>query len=418
MFTTCPKCALNLALNVADLRLGQGYVRCGRCANVFNALPSLTDEGDADDSASATATRPAVDLDAMREHDAGVASIEVMDSEPAIEAPIESQAEPVDAEPTQTTVEPAEATGEHEVLRTGTFETIVLEGDAITQTEETVAESEVDAQLQALVQRFDAVREADADAGAQIDALWPPAAQGSDADLDLSDEPDFDLDADDDDLRDEETISPAVAASLAAAAESSHADADLPPEPVPTGEALLEESGDDASGSQRRIWIAGAVALALLLVGQVVHHFREDLVSRSWAAGPLTSLYRVFHVQLEPRWDLSAYEVRQLGADAVPGATPQIAVRASIRNRAPRAQPPPLLRVVLQDRFGKQLATREILPADYLRGNAPPRLGADQRVDANLTLPDPGQNAVGFEIDACLRGARGVLRCASDPPAP
>ena len=68
MFTTCPKCALNLALTVADLRLGQGYVRCGRCANVFNALPALTDEGDADDSASATATRPAMDLEAMRQH--------------------------------------------------------------------------------------------------------------------------------------------------------------------------------------------------------------------------------------------------------------------------------------------------------------------------------------------------------------
>ena len=38
MFTVCPKCTLTLAVTAADLRAGQGYVRCGRCANVFNAL--------------------------------------------------------------------------------------------------------------------------------------------------------------------------------------------------------------------------------------------------------------------------------------------------------------------------------------------------------------------------------------------
>src|SRR5664279_5102041 len=44
MFTVCPKCALNLAVTAADLRIGQGYVRCGRCTNVFNALLGLSEE--------------------------------------------------------------------------------------------------------------------------------------------------------------------------------------------------------------------------------------------------------------------------------------------------------------------------------------------------------------------------------------
>ena len=43
MYTVCPKCALTLAVTAADLRAGQGYVRCGRCANVFNALLALSD---------------------------------------------------------------------------------------------------------------------------------------------------------------------------------------------------------------------------------------------------------------------------------------------------------------------------------------------------------------------------------------
>src|SRR6188768_4004947 len=41
LFTVCPKCTLTLVVTTVDLRAGQGYVRCGRCSNVFNALIAL-----------------------------------------------------------------------------------------------------------------------------------------------------------------------------------------------------------------------------------------------------------------------------------------------------------------------------------------------------------------------------------------
>src|SRR5438552_13821332 len=44
MFTVCPKCALTLVVTAADLRVAQGYVRCGRCSNVFNALSRLSED--------------------------------------------------------------------------------------------------------------------------------------------------------------------------------------------------------------------------------------------------------------------------------------------------------------------------------------------------------------------------------------
>src|SRR5579872_4118039 len=47
MFTVCPKCALTLVVTAADLRVAQGYVRCGRCSNVFNALARLSEDRDA-----------------------------------------------------------------------------------------------------------------------------------------------------------------------------------------------------------------------------------------------------------------------------------------------------------------------------------------------------------------------------------
>ena len=396
MFTTCPQCARNLAVTASDLRLGQGYVRCGRCSGVFNALASLTDEPTALEAAPDEPPESAQPLERPPLASA-LEAIAVTDGEP----PIDPNAE----------------TGENEILRTGVFETIVLEGDGITQTEEAVEESEVDAQLQALVQRFDAVREAEAAEAANADLPHPPIELDEDEpaaeDLDLAEEPSLYPAFDDPD--DETTALTESAVTAPPFIEIPFPDvAPLPdetPDPLTT-DPLPEES---VSPSRRGLWIAGSAVLALLLAGQAVHQFREALVGQAWATKPVTALYRAFGVTVEPRWDLQAYEVRQLGADAVPGDSPHIAVRASIHNGAKRSQPLPLLRVVLQDRFGNQIATREVAPLEYLRGTTAQRLAADQRVDADLLLPDPGQTAVGFEIDACLRNAGGVLRCAGDP---
>ena len=58
MFTVCPKCTLTLAVTASDLRIGQGFVRCGRCSNVFNALLALSEEPDA--APGATPSAPAL----------------------------------------------------------------------------------------------------------------------------------------------------------------------------------------------------------------------------------------------------------------------------------------------------------------------------------------------------------------------
>jgi predicted Zn finger-like uncharacterized protein len=449
MFTTCPQCALNLALTVTDLRLGQGYVRCGRCSNVFNALLALSEEGDGSQPLAAT---PATGADSPDPEelstpqsllDAANAAQEpavpvphatpAADTEPELAAPadVEELDEtavadyPAVPEPPALTsggidladepveeVDPDEATGEVEVLRTGTFETIVLEGEGILQTEETVAESEVDAQLQALVHRFDAVREIE---DANPNALWPPRDDASEPEFDLAEDEEappfsaaqrqeFELD----EVDTPDLVHPFLTTNTPVAEHALEADASAVEDGLSAG---LEPH----KAGQRAPWIIGCALLLLALTGQLIHYNRQALVAVPALSAPMTQLYRLFHVALEPHWDLKAYDVRQLGADAVPGDTPHIAVRASIHNRAAIGQPAPLLRVALQDRYGNQIATREVAPLEYLRGGAPVRLAADQRVDAEMLLPDPGQTAVGFEIDACLRSAGGELRCASDP---
>jgi hypothetical protein len=164
------------------------------------------------------------------------------------------------------------------------------------------------------------------------------------------------------------------------------------------------------------MWAAGSVLLLLVLTIQIVHHYRHDLAANATLNGPLTSIYAVLGIPIVPRWDVTAYEVRQLGASTAPDAPGEITVRASVKNGAHQAQPLPLLRVTLQDRFGNRIASRDVSPQSYLP-RAIPRsslLSAGQRIDAEMTFVDPGSNAVGFEIDACLPAPGGGISCAND----
>ena len=175
-----------------------------------------------------------------------------------------------------------------------------------------------------------------------------------------------------------------------------------PDQPVSTG--LL---------TQRWPWVAGTAILALLLAMQVVHARRNDLV-RNAAFGPaLAGAYDLFGLSVLAPTDLSAYELRQWGAASDPREANRLMLRASIVNRASYAQPLPLLRLTLQDRFGGTLGQRDVGPDDYLPGSGTQKLlEPGQRADALIRFVDPGSEAVGFELDICLPSDGGV-RCAS-----
>ncbi len=165
------------------------------------------------------------------------------------------------------------------------------------------------------------------------------------------------------------------------------------------------------------LWSAGVGALAILLLVQIVNHYRNDLAATPTFNKPITALYSAFGVHLTPRWDLRAYDVRQLGASVDAESAGQIMVRASVKNGGHQAQPMPLLRVTLQDRFGNRIAARDVAPGNYLPHAIPAAsfLSAGQRIDAEMAFVDPGSNAVGFEIDACLPAPAGGIACANDP---
>jgi predicted Zn finger-like uncharacterized protein len=365
MFTVCPKCTLTLALTTADLRMGQGYVRCGRCANVFNALLSLSEEASDENSAAAAAHEQAdpasasqiqaVQFEELGESDAGTAADSADQSAHSADEAVQITEETaVSSQPPASTASepPGEGAIENEsnyAEGTGTLETIVLEGDAITQTEEYVPEASVDSEIAALAERL---------------GRTPDELPGS----------------------------PQVLAAQFA-----------PPEP-------------EAPAQSQSSWIVLSALMLLLLAAQAVHHWRERLaLSALWSA-PLTHAYAALGLPLDPQWNLAAYDVRQQGASSDAADRQVIRVRLSLANHAPAAQPVPLVRVTLLDRYGKRLAMRELTPSEYWPAGQPARafLNRDERIEGEIAVRDPDAASAGFELDVCLRDSKGALRCAAD----
>ena len=177
----------------------------------------------------------------------------------------------------------------------------------------------------------------------------------------------------------------------------------------PPADFELEPARERRSGG----WFLGALLLVFLLAGQLINQYRGTLATLPSIGPTVRAFYGVLGIPVVPRWKVRAYEARQLGA-TVSGSTPrQITVRASIANRGRWPLPLPLLRVTLQDRYGRTIAARDVPPHDYLSPapGASAMLPPGGRVDATVTFVNPGPQATGFEIDACLREGASVV-CA------
>ena len=86
-------------------------------------------------------------------------------------------------------------------------------------------------------------------------------------------------------------------------------------------------------------------------------------------------------------------------------------------NRAAFAQPLPLLRVEIEDRFGAAVAIRDFQPGEYLKNpaRAGRLLGTGEAADAQLDVVSTGVDGVGYRLNICMRDADGSVHCASAP---
>jgi len=370
---------MTLAVTAADLRVGQGYVRCGRCSNVFNALLTLSEEP-ADTDAPPPSYSQADPASSSQIRRALYESAETAEA-------FEFAAEP-SGHATRTggpdmqlvTERSSDGAIENESSMaegTGTWETIVLEGDGFTQTEEFVPEASVHSEIAALTQQLERA--------ANQSIIAPPRADESA----LAHNPPASRDQ----------------APVEAALDAPDIDLDLEPR----------------VGGARRTWaiVAGCALLALLLAVQAIHHWRDALAASPLWSTPLNRIYTAIGRPLYPRWNLAAYDVRQQGAVADPNDNHVIRVRLSLANHADRAQPAPLLRLTLLDRYGKRIAARELTPAEYWPKGLPVSnfLTRDERIDSEIAVRDPDADSSSFELDVCLKSPRAALQCASEAAA-
>lgn len=399
MLTQCPNCETTFRVTSEILRVAEGQVRCGRCQTQFDALQRLIDE------------RPPPGIAAGRQ--------------------------PRTAAPAAT---PVEAASDIEVEEEReTLEEITMEGKRIeiSGTYRVLDETGVHEQLrQEVVEEW---MEIDEDVVNSTIASDDPQAEGTEG-YEVS-EGEFDREGDAE-IAEEPAIYDDLEDSrerLRRDFESMSDDASEPEQEVedeirPQRRAVFEEPAEEESyaddplpdllpGSRARaqpvalLWKILAVPLALLLIAQIVHHNRSDLARDPRFGERLMSIYRALHLELTPDWDLHAYEIRQWGVITDASAPGTLKVRASIINRAAFPQPYPLLKLVLEDRWGDQVRAREFEPADYLdQGIATDRLFAPgTQTNAAVVIVDPGPDAEGFRFDVCLKGAAGPV-CAADVP--
>ena len=353
MLTQCPNCQTTFRVTTEILRVADGQVRCGRCQTQFDALERLIDENEA---APEQSVRTARDRMPAAMFQASPRDIEV--DEPAAQ------------------------------------EDITLEGRHI--------EISGRYRLPDSVRGEPRMREETVEEWVEIDDVEDVAEEAAVIEVDEAqvDEDVLDELAEEAVAEDEQPIEVAEEALVEAEPEP-ELDLLTPPrrEPVP------------------RIWKILAGPLVLLLAIQFVHTYRHTLARHPRLGQAIMGIYGALGANLQPDWNLHAYEILQwhLGSDpAIPGT---LKVRASLKNVASFAQPYPLLKLVLEDRWGESVREREFEPAEYLDpGTAPDRLlGPAQQATATISIVDPGTDAEGFRFDVCLRGSRGVV-CAADVP--
>jgi len=490
LFTVCPKCTLTLVVTTVDLRAGQGYVRCGRCANVFNALVALREgdpAGSTSDSASRrlqeTAPRPPVNP----AYGAGVAmdpepepepeSVPEPQPEPEPEPEIDLAAElnllpDAGPEPESEAAAPAEIDLSAEAESSPAEESLEFDATATDVSEIFISPSEAEhdtgsGSYEAVVM---AVEPAPEPAPAPEPEPAPPIESPEPTFTDTIVRDDWSLLDDDEPPADAESVieespfaqqaepepgaepdSEATEETAAgdppwvqemfeeAEAKAIHArtgerrkleptpDEDDADEPAALKAArdvkgVSASSGDTAlepllapPASTRPAWqyISAISVLSVALLLQVIHHNRQALVLSSTFGSTVSKVYGWFGATPTPRWDLTAYSVMQRGVE--PDGS-RLRVRLSVQNDSDRVQPMPLVRLTLKDRYGNPVATRDLKPVEYLPASVAGQrlLEPDQRIDAELHVMDPGQAAVGFEIDACLSSANGTVGCAHD----
>lgn len=362
--TRCPTCHTAFRVVQDQLKVSEGWVRCGRCSEVFNALEGLFDlERDAQ-SGAPEATPP--------ESEAASSRVPLPDEAPHSQAEFlkqpDASPEPPAApsSPAVAPVEPGPArpddddTGDTADTPQTAYE--VLDSRFLDRS--TYAPSrQPDPEAEFADARYDSSFGADAqalDSGMPVDAANDPGPPGR--------------------------------SSRKRKVRSASAS--------PEGPEFLRRAEREAQWSSRPVrlsLIAAAVALSAALAGQAVVHHRDWLAahhpaSQAWLSqacdwmgcrvGPLRSI------------DDVAIDSSSL---ARAGQSSAYRLTVALRNRSNVGVAVPAIDLTLTDTNGELVARRVLTPADFRAAEALPARG---ELTLSLDLQSPGHRVAGYTVEA------------------
>lgn len=336
--TRCSACSTVFRVQQDQLKASEGWVRCGRCGTVFSALEGL--------------------FDLERESTSG--------------------SMPLQQEPAAAAAEPAPADSDVFAMHGGM--------DPDVDTDEAPS-------TQALVHD-------DSQLGPQSGpraAAFAGSTSADQAAAAASFTASYQLDHDDDDDDDDAALLTEHSGHHTTFDES----APIYTGPAPLAPSFVREADRDARWQLpvvRRLTIAAALALPLLLGGQVALHHR-DLLAARWpgSAEALRALCAPFDCSVQAPRSLDAVTVESSGLTRVDGA-PLYKLQVAVRNRAAWAVAMPALDLTLTDPRG-EIVTRRVLRAAELVGTAPDALAPGAEWSALATLDVGERRVTGYTID-------------------
>jgi predicted Zn finger-like uncharacterized protein len=155
---------------------------------------------------------------------------------------------------------------------------------------------------------------------------------------------------------------------------------------------------------RRRFWPALSALAALVLVAQILLHFRDELASGMPASrGTLEAACRLFGCELRLPRQVKLLSIESYDVHPDPRREGVIVLNAVIRNRAPFPQDYPALQLTLTDEDNRALVSRSLLPREYLdpaRFNQLVVRGIEAGGEASLTIHFDASRtrATGYEL--------------------
>lgn len=416
--TQCPHCQTRFRVTHHQLGVARGVVRCGACMQMFNAAKQLLDahraQGDA--ATGEPAVAPAVDTSAPASvtpapatpvapaHDWTHSTLDEVDLDEEL-ARLEQRDRPVEARDSRQAVSLHARRDEHrdEPQDERPFGTASDDAD---EPVSTVLDTDdiSPRDVPALFERdeptlsLEAAVDAPADTapprlGDLRDTLEPSAPLGS-------------LSAVDDEETDDRLGGPSLAADDADRIEPGLG------QPLPEArrkEPLIDVVDDPLrldwqkpkpNWRKRILWsVLTLLALGGLALQYVIYHF--DALARQDQYRPLfQSLCPALGCQVPTRVDIERIKSSNLVVRSHPDFKGALIVDAIIYNRAPFAQPFPLLELRFADLNGQLIASRRFKPTEYLSGELAGRgdMPSQTPIHIALDILDPGPNAVNYSL--------------------